>query len=644
MRRHLITMAAVMASLAPSAAPAAIVSESASTVRSNVRWVEDEMLVRFESGTSDSMRNRVLSAVGGTDAQLIEGVGVYRVHLPSGTDVQSAAARVSAAPRVQFAEPNWTGTIAGELLPDDRCFGGGCGIGRQWNLDAINAPAGWSIFPGKFYTQAERTLLTPIKVAVLDTKIDVERSDWRNADAGPGSFAYDARNGGQIDIEDAVDHLSNQQFTGPAAYHGTFVAGILGASANNTSDIAGVGYHAQIMPVTVVDGSGVVNAADLAWGIAYAAQRGAKVINMSLVMTDESDTVRSAIIGAASQSLLVAAAGNAGSDAPTYPAWYSGVMSVTGMTSADRPAGCSNNSAKSSVSAPGAGVLSLDPRTGVSVAGCGTSTAAPHVSGLAALLFAKNPSWTPDKVRSVIQATADDDAIRPGFDTFAGWGRINVERALASGATSAEVFSLTSTIPPRNGGIASVSALARSTDALPVLEARGYVGRVDPDTRFTFTAVDGAFDGTSEAIVSNLATTIHQAPGVTRIYVQARTSAGWGPSSSGALIIDRLPPTVKVVGSGPFYAVPAAGLPGAVTVTLSDDFSLRGSATLAVSRAYGDGSTVYTSTPTQVSFPSTQELKWSPALGEAGLYRVKVFVTDEAGNTSQATTDMLVVG
>jgi hypothetical protein len=651
MRRHLLITAAVVVSLIPTGANAtasAYDQGPAPTAPRADAHVPGEILLRFHPEAGPLARKAALAAVGGRIESTIERLRVHRVQLPEGGGVTAAITRLEKLRAVDFAEPNIIGTVATELVPDDRCFVGCAGTLRQWNLDAINAPAGWAVSPSRFYAQTEKAGLAAVKVAVLDTKVDIYRTDWRNADAGSTAQAFDARNGGQLDIVDAVDLLTNQNFDGQAAYHGTFVAGILGAGANNGSDIAGVAYNAQIMPITVVDGNGTVTANDLAAGIDHAVARGAKVINMSLVMGAESQTVKSALSAAVSKAVLVAAAGNSASDQPFYPAAYSEVMSVTASTEADRPAFCTNHSSRTSVAAPGSGIVSLDIRSGafsgLSAAGCGTSTAAPHVSGLAALLIAQNPNRTPLQVRSIIESTADDDMLRPGFDSYFGNGRINIERALRVGSTPAEVRSLKTTIPVGADGGSVLTGTAKSLSSDPITEVRAFIGRISPDNELSVEAADGSFDSTTEQIRAQIPTSLAMPSGVRRIFVQARTATGWGPHSTVPLIIDRTPPSVKVEGSGPFFAIPAANIPGSITIAVTDDFSLQGKVKLVVSRAFGDGSVVYESGEMAIEVPSVEVLRWMPDIGASGLYRVKVYVTDSAGNPSSTQTDLVVLG
>jgi hypothetical protein len=450
----------------------------------------------------------------------------------------------------------------------------------------------------------------------------------------------------ELDLVDAATFVTGRSLDGPAEYHGTFVAGILAASANNSTDVAGVAYHSQIMPIAVVDGSGSVTAFDLAAGISHAIDRGARVINMSLGMEGPAHAVEAAIQRASqSQVLMAAAAGNNANDAPFYPAFYSGVMSVTASTIADRPGSCTNYSAKTSVAAPGAGVIGLDPRAngGLSIVACGTSTATPHVSGLAALLMAQHPGRTVADIRRIIEATADDDSLRPGRDEYFGAGRINVERALRFLDHTPEVSKVTVGIPPSTGGPVQVTATASTESASVITAAEMFIGRLGaPGTGVPLSAVDGSFNQSSEFLKGTLQTTLQQPAGAHRIWVRAKNAAGWGPASTSALLIDRTAPQVQLRSPEPLVAVSAAGLGASISVLAKDDFGINGKLKYEVKSAV-TGQFVASSPFKTFKFGEEVQLVWSPSIGTAGIYELTVSVLDEAGNTGKASARVLVV-
>jgi len=236
------------------------------------------------------------------------------------------------------------------------------------------------------------------------------------------------------------------------------VAGIAAASGNNGVGIAGVSWGARIMPIKVLDSHGNGTYANVAMGISWAVDHGAQVINMSLGGTPASAVLQSAVTYARIHNvLMVAATGNSGSSFVLYPARYPEVMAVGASNLSNQPAGFSNHGPEVDVAAPGENIYSLWPG-GYSTL-TGTSMSAPHVSGLAAILFGYVSSA--DSVRTIIDSTALD--IGPaGWDQFSGAGLIQMDAALAQvvPATATPTITATSTgvSNPNGGGVDSSSS------------------------------------------------------------------------------------------------------------------------------------------------------------------------------------------
>ncbi len=225
--------------------------------------------------------------------------------------------------------------------------------------------------------------------------------------------------------------------------HGTHVAGTAAAETNNGMGIAGVAFPAsvKIMPVRVLNGDGFGSTANVALGIRWAADNGAKVINLSLGRKIDSTTLRNAVNYAWNMgAVLAAAAGNDGGGVKYYPASYPNVMSVAATDYNDKTASFSNFNSAVDVSAPGVNVFSTFPTYDFTIGttygrsknydvGSGTSMSTPHVAGLAALLFAQDSARNNTTVRNIIESTADDRGAA-GWDKYYGWGRINAFNAL----------------------------------------------------------------------------------------------------------------------------------------------------------------------------------------------------------------------
>lgn len=262
-----------------------------------------------------------------------------------------------------------------------------------------------------------------IIVAVIDTGVSQSHPDLApNLTAGKSSVP------GVPSIEDVYGHGSN-------------VAGIVGAALNNVG-VVGVAPRTRIMPVRVLDATGHGYSSWVADGIIYAADHGAKILNMSLGSIGDDQTVRDAINYAADTkgTLVVSSAGNCGDsdylyngctymNQPLYPAAYPNVMAVAAVDSADAKASFSNQGFYVDIAAPGEYIFNAFKNGGY-IYMSGTSQAAPHVAGLAALIWARYPTYTAAQVRAFIEDTAVDLGAT-GWDQQYGWGRIDARAALS---------------------------------------------------------------------------------------------------------------------------------------------------------------------------------------------------------------------
>ncbi len=263
-------------------------------------------------------------------------------------------------------------------------------------------------------------------VAVLDTGVQADHRDLRNRVVK----GYDFVN----DDSSAIDDNG----------HGTWVAGIIAANANDGYGIAGISWKDRILPVKIMSAGGTGSTADLAAGITYAANRGADIINMSVGGFPYSQVIQDAVNNAWNKgAVLVGAAGNNNRRETFYPASYDHVVSVSATQVEDEFSHWSSYGPKVDVSAPGSSVLT----TNCTAAACmhedwgshtyisGTSFATPNVSGVVALLMARYPAKTPAQIVSRLLGTVDDLGYRGREDRY-GLGRVNAFRAL--GATVAQ--------------------------------------------------------------------------------------------------------------------------------------------------------------------------------------------------------------
>jgi type VII secretion-associated serine protease mycosin len=226
--------------------------------------------------------------------------------------------------------------------------------------------------------------------------------------------------------------------------HGTHVAGIIAAIANNSKGIAGLAPSARILPVRVLDRNGSGYEDDVAKGIIYAADHGAKVINMSFGGTHKSSAMQAAVAYAISRNVLpVAAAGNGGCGlfgSPTeYPAAYTGVVGAGAVNSSIQRASFSSCGSWVDVVAPGQSIISTMIRNSVGL-GCastadyctlsGTSFSTPYTSAAAALAISRR-GWSQSTVAKRLESTATDLGTA-GKDKYTGAGFINPLKLITS--------------------------------------------------------------------------------------------------------------------------------------------------------------------------------------------------------------------
>lgn len=386
-------------------------------------YVPGEILVKFRPTAAMAARAAALFSFNSRAVDRIPSLEVYRVRIPDGASVQETAAALAENPAVLFAEPNYIGHAS--ATPNDNLFkyqyalsNTGQAIGDvpgspQGKAGAdIKATQGWEETVGDAF----------VTIAVLDSGVDMAHPDLVNKVDGPGKDFVN-------DDLDATDDY----------YHGTAVAGIAAAQADNNEGIAGVAWNARILPVKVLDSNGVGSADRVANGIRWAAEQGAQVINLSLGFDDMSLTLQTAVQYAFDRGcVLVAAVGN-DSGLVEYPAAFSPyVLGVAATDYNDLVWSVSNTGSDVDVAAPGVDILSTVPTWFFGSSGLpysrvnGTSMAVAHVSGLAAILLSQKPWLTPEQVMEIIRFTSDDinGESLPGKDAILGYGRINMEKAL----------------------------------------------------------------------------------------------------------------------------------------------------------------------------------------------------------------------
>ncbi|MBU1913623.1 MAG: S8 family peptidase, partial [Candidatus Thermoplasmatota archaeon] len=315
---------------------------------------------------------------------------------------------------------------------------------RQWGLDTVNAFEAWDITRGTH----------DVVVGVLDTGIDWNHPDiaanmWNDSE---GYHGYNFIAGNRIPMDDNTNGYDDlgKYVANTYTYHGTHVAGVIGAVANNNIGIAGMA-QVLLMAVKVMNDSGEGTDSTVASGIRWAVDHGADVVTMSLGVDGASTVLRNAINYATGNGVVtVAASGNSGSSYISYPAAYPSVIAVGAIDSTNRRASFSNFGDGLDVMAPGVGIYSTrgggDGYHDLS----GTSTAAPYVAGVVALMLSVNPALTTAEVGSVINSTASDISMT-GYDTATGWGIVDAFTAVNQIAGPTITITVSPDYVPLNG-------------------------------------------------------------------------------------------------------------------------------------------------------------------------------------------------
>ena len=411
--------------------------------KKRLKYVPGELLVKFRSGVSRHLARATHRFLGSRAIKRFRRINVEHIKIPEGWSVEEALEIYLDDPDVEYAEPNYY-RYATARTPDDTEFSKLWGLhntgqsvnGTTGTEDAdIDAPEAWDTQRGS----------SSVAIAVLDTGADWDHEDllvniWNNSDETDNG-SDDDLNGYVGDIRgwDFVNGDNNPDDDNASDYHGTHVSGTIGAKGDNNKGITGVCWFASIMPLKILDAGGSGTVAHEIDAINYAIVKGAKIINASFAGSSYSLIEYEAIESARDADLLfVAAAGNVGTDndsTPVYPASYDldNIISVAATDYDDNLALWSNYGSTSvDVAAPGVYIYSTKADHTYHYLS-GTSMAAPHVSGLAALIWAENNTLTYSEVKARILNGVDVIAALTGEVLMSG--RINANNSINTPAS-----------------------------------------------------------------------------------------------------------------------------------------------------------------------------------------------------------------
>ncbi|XVV13547.1 S8 family serine peptidase [Actinoplanes sp. CA-131856] len=545
------------------------------------------LVVGYKDGANRVAATNTLSAAGArklnasTDSAALDQIRASTVQVPAARSKATIAA-LRNDPNVAYVEVDQRRTAT--LVPNDEAYQ----EGEQPEIDEVRAPLAWDTTTGG---------ASPVKIAVVDTGVNAV-----------GDLAGGA-------VLAGYDFVNKDSSPADDAGHGTEVASLIAARGNNTKGMAGLCWTCQIIPVKVLDSQGGGWDSDVAAGITWAVQHGAKVINLSLGGPTSSKVLSDAVAYANTNAVLVvAAAGNRVSTSDpltnrSYPAAYGDVVAVA--ATAQRSNALASYSYRNKagdnwvdLAAPGT-VTAMDRFGNYNNQVNGTSFAAPIVSGIAGLIKAKNPSFTGWSLMNALQNSAAQHKIS---GTGVNYGKIDAPHALT--------YNTDVTAPRSTGIIPSQNALVRGT---ATITAGGLT-----DNKSGIRLVQMFVNGVNKGYAAKapwsvpLVTNAYNGPTKIRMVVWDKAGNKFEPSER-TVIVDNVAPVVKIT------SAPKSG--SKITGTVTIKFAASDARGLKVTQLLINGkvsqvrstTTPFTFKATSVPNNTTVQVRSYDKAGNAGL-------------------------
>lgn len=369
-----------------------------------------QILVSFKAGVNEDTKAKLITRWGLADKGSISGINVRKIKVPVGME-DDIVAGISQDPSVKYAEVD--AQVYPSLTPNDPLFA------SEWHDTTMNTPTAWDTTTG-----------TGVLVADVDSGVDPTHPDLA----------------AHLRTDLGWNFVDNNSNTADIYGHGTQTAGTMAAIGNNANQVAGVAYNAGIIPIRVALSDGSAYISTIAQGITYAADHGAKVANASFGYICDNATIENAANYMSQKGgVTTIAAGNYANTTGSATA-NTDVMCVSATGNTNTLASWSNYGNAIDLSAPGVGIYSTTMGGGAAAVS-GTSFSAPNVAGVAALVYAANPSLSASQVRQILINSATDLGAT-GWDQYYGWGLVDAAKAVALAKNTTSTTPLADTIAP----------------------------------------------------------------------------------------------------------------------------------------------------------------------------------------------------
>lgn len=403
-----------------------------------VGWAKGRLLVAPRAGLPDAEFEKILKTHNVVPRGHFRQINTYVLELPPGVSEVAVMNILRKNRNLKYVELDMA--MAPAATVNDPA------LSNSWALPKIQAPAAWDVTNGSGVT-----------IAILDTGVDGTHPDLA-ANMVPGWNVY-----------------NNNADTSDVHGHGTSVSGAAAMSGNNSVGSAGVAWGARIMPVRIADPDGYAYYSTIAQGINWAADNGAKVVNISYGVSGSSAVQSAAQYLRNKGGVAVVAGGNSGVLENT--AASDTLLSISATDSGDARTSWSTYGNFIDLAAPGLSIYA--PTRGGGYANVsGTSFASPITAATVALMMSANSTLTPADIDTILKSTAVDLGTA-GFDPYYGAGRIDAARAVAAARnvvavdTQSPVISITS---PTGGNVASIVPVdVNYSDNVGVTRAELYV-------------------------------------------------------------------------------------------------------------------------------------------------------------------------